>query len=737
MKDPKRHLLTLRFRSDDLEADFRETYARKSVRPVRYALMLGIFLYSIVFGALDLISAPDNLAAAWTVRGAVTAVALGVLGLTWLPRFRTWMQWIIGALMLAGGLGLVLMLALDPTGENYYDGPLLIILTTFVMMRLRFVFATSVSLLVLASYTVVAAGLKVAPFINPISNVVMMSATVLIGMVAGYLLEDYARREFWQTKVLNEKRKENARLLRSRSRFFANVSHEFRTPLTLILGPLDDWLNDPPSPVPDGLRTDLSRMRKSAGRLLRLINQLLDLARLEVGEWQPQFEPVDLVPFTRDLTRTFQGESERQNIDLTFDATGEARISADPEMLETVITNLVANAIKFTPEDGTVRVAVEPGDDAVSLIVRDTGPGIPEEDVPHVFDRFHQADDSTLRRHDGTGIGLSLAKELVQAHGGAIEVESEVGFGTTFTVTLPTSQPGESAESSRPSDAARVNRPPFHAPSIDVDTETSDATATNGSASSGAKAGAETILIVDDDPDIRSYVARGLSGTYQILEAENGWDGLDRAREAMPDLIITDVMMPDVDGYELCETIKSSDVLDHVPVLMLTARAEPDRAAEGFDAGADAYLAKPFSMRDLQSRIHSLLQNRRRLRKRFRRARLDEAETVEVDSADERFIARARESVLNHLDDEHFNVDAFAADVGLSPRQLQRKLKSITDLTPSAFIRRMRLERGAQLVKQDYGTISEIAYEVGFSSPSYFSRCFKDEFGTSPSEFPE
>ncbi len=750
MKDPRRHPLTLRFRADDLEADFRSTYARKSVRPVRYALMLGIFLYSVVFGALDLISAPDNLAAAWTVRGAVTAVALGVLGLTWLPRFRKWMQWIISALMLAGGLGLVLMLALDPTGENYYDGPLLIILTTFVMMRLRFVFATSVSLLVLASYTAVAAGLKAAPFVNPVGNVVMMSATVLIGMVAGYLLEDYARREFWQTKVLNEKRKENARLLRSRSRFFANVSHEFRTPLTLILGPLDDWLNDPPSAVPAGLRTDLSRMRKSADRLLRLINQLLDLARLEVGEWQPQFEPVDLVPFTRDLTRTFQGESERQNIDLTFDATGEARLPADPEMLETVITNLVANAIKFTPEDGTVRVAVEPGDDAVSLIVRDTGPGIPEEDVPHVFDRFHQADDSALRRHDGTGIGLSLAKELVQAHDGDIEVESEVGFGTTFTVTLPTSQPGESAGSSRPADAARVDRPPFHAPSIDIDTEASDteasdAASTNGNASAGAetdgradgrsKADTETLLVVDDDSDIRSYVARGLSDTYQILEAENGAEGLDRARDAMPDLIITDIMMPEVDGYELCETIKSSDVLDHVPVLMLTARAEPDRAAEGFDAGADAYLAKPFSMRDLRARIHSLLQNRRRLRKRFNRARLNESDAVEVDSADERFIARARESVLDHLDDEHFNVDAFAADVGLSPRQLQRKLKSITDLTPSAFIRRMRLERGAQLVKQDYGTISEIAYEVGFSSPSYFSRCFKDEFGTSPSEF--
>ena len=313
MKDPRRHPLTLRFRADDLEADFRSTYARKSVRPVRYALMLGIFLYSIVFGTLDLISAPNNLVAAWTVRGTVTAFALGVLGLTWLPRFRRWMQWILSALMLAGGLGLVLMLALDPTGENYYDGPLLIILTTFVMMRLRFVFATSVSLLVLASYTSVAAGLKVAPFVNPVGNVVMMSATVLIGMVAGYLLEDYARREFWQTKVLNEKRKENARLLQSRSRFFANVSHEFRTPLTLILGPLDDWLDDPPSPVPDGLRSDLSRMRQSGGRLLRLINQLLDLARLEVGEWQPHFEPVDLVPFTRDLTRTFQGESERQN----------------------------------------------------------------------------------------------------------------------------------------------------------------------------------------------------------------------------------------------------------------------------------------------------------------------------------------------------------------------------------------------------------------------------------------
>lgn len=753
MKDPRRHPITLRFADGELEADFRETYSRKSVRPVRYALLLGIVLYSVVFGALDLISAPQNVGAAWAVRGAVTVAALGVVGLTYTEVFRRQMQWILSTLMLAGGAGLIVMLALDPTGENYYDGPLLIILTTFVLVRLRFVFASTVALLLLVAYTAVAAGLKVAPFHDPVGNVVMMAATVLIGMFAGYLLEDYARREFWQTRVLNEKRKENARLLQSRSRFFANVSHEFRTPLTLILGPLDDWLSRPDD-LPDTLKAPMHRMHRNARRLLRLINHLLDLAKLEVGEWRIHPETANLTAFARDAVRSFEDEARRREIDLQFDAAEYVTASFDPSAMETVLSNLVANALKFTPEDGRVRVSVQREGDAATLTVRDTGPGIPAEDLPHVFDRFHQSDDSSLRQHDGTGIGLALTRELLHRHGGTIDVESEVGFGTTFTLSIPLDPSPTGPDTALASDAPPATasprppatdasdappRPPEHAGerSSPVRGESSDEPESGDAAESGD---GETLLIIDDDPDIRAYVRDGLSDRYAVIGAENGADGLKMADDNPPELVITDVMMPGMDGYEVCRSIKSSDVLDHVPVLILTARSEPERAAEGFEAGADGYLGKPFSLRDLRARIDSLLANRRRMRERFRASAppspdVDVPEPEDVASADRRFVDSARDAVLDHLDDEHFNVDAFAAEVGLSPRQLQRKLKSITDRTPSAFIRRIRLERGAQLIERDAGTISEIAYRVGFSSPSYFSRCFREEFGMPPSEF--
>lgn len=757
MKYPRRHPVTLEFASEDLESDFQSDYARKSVRQVRYAMLLGVLLYGFVFGFLDLVSAPASyVRVVWAVRGGVGLAALGVFALTFIPSFRAWMQPAVGALMLAGGLGLVLMLALDPTGQNYYDGPVLILLATFVVVRLRFIYASIVALTTVAAYTAVAAGLKTTTFVDPISNTVMIAATALIGMFAGYMLEDYARREFWQTKIINEKRKENARLLQSRSRFFANVSHEFRTPLTLILGPLEDWTEDAPAPVPDGLQTAMRRMKRNASRLLALVNQLLDLARLEVGEWTLHPETASLVAFTRDAVRAFHDQARRAGVDLQYDAPSDdapdAVASFDPDALETVIVNLVGNALKFTPEGGTVRVSVTTSDDAVHIRVRDTGPGIPDDDLPHVFDRFHQSDDSTLRRHDGTGIGLALAQELVRLHDGSIEVESEVGFGSTFTVTLPRT-PTSSVETSSVETSSVEARASDTAPTrsrsslqgvpavedveaIEVDTNSEDRVHEVDHDESDAEA--PLVLLVEDDPDVRAYVRDGLGASYRIEEAGNGEDGLAAARDTVPDLIVADVMMPGMDGMAFCQAVKSDDALDHVPVLMLTARVE--RVVEGLDAGADAYVGKPFTLRELRARIRNLLANRQRVRDRFAAERLArpstaEPSTVDVDSADERFVQRAREAVEDHLDDEHFNVDAFAEAVGLSPRQLQRKLKSITGHTPSAFIRLIRLRRGAQLVAQDYGTVSEIAYAVGFNSPSYFTKCFRETFGAPPTEY--
>jgi signal transduction histidine kinase/DNA-binding response OmpR family regulator len=732
----------LRFRSDELEEAFRAEYARRSMRLVRYALVLGVLIYGPLFGVVDYVSLPAFAPTAWAVRGAVCVAGLAVLAFTYAPAFERWMQPTLSGLLLLAGLGLVLMLALEPSGEYYFEGPVLLILPTYVIVRLRFAWASAVGWLVVVAYVVVVALFKDVAAGEVVSGAIFIGAANLIGMFAGYMLEDYARRQFWQARLIDEKRAENAELLEARSRFFANVSHELRTPLTLILGPLDDVLGALEDRRDDGgaqreasaLAAPLRRVRRNARRLQRLIDQLLDLAKLEAGHLQFQPRRGRLAPFVRGVTESFAEHAEREGIDLQFSADEEASdlaLDFDPDKLETVAVNLLSNALKFTPEGGTVRVSVEREDGgAASLRVRDTGPGIPAEELPHLFDRFHQAADSTLRQKEGTGIGLAFAKELTELHGGEIDVESEPGFGTEFTVRLPVeceSAGGRERGSAGEGKGERQAEETLAGGEVERDEveETTGEAATEGA----------TVLVVEDNADVRAYVRDGLGETHEVREAADGREGLEVARAVVPDLVVTDVMMPGMDGYAFCRTLKEDPVLDHIPVVMLTAKAEREHRIEGLEAGADAYLGKPFSRRELQVRVENLLADRRRLRKRFSDEVLVQPSEVDVPSADERFIERAREAVEEHMGDADFDVDAFAEAVGMSRRQLQRKLKAVADQTPSAFVRRIRLGRGAQLLAQDYGTVSEIAYEVGFGSPSYFTKCFRETFGTTPSRY--
>lgn len=759
---PKQHPLTLRFESDALESSFREYYARKSLRQVRYAMLLGVLFYGIVFGIVDLLTAPSHVSVAWTVRAGVSALALGVSAFSFSSVFLRYMQPVVSGLMLLAGWGLVLMLALDPSGENYYDGPVLIILATYVAVQLRFVHATVAGWLIVAAYLAVAMGLKYTPFNELTSNIVWIFSANVIGMFAGYMLEEYARREYWQTRLINEKRKENAKLLEARSRFFANVSHEFRTPLTLILGPLSDLLSqdDEDSEFASNTRRSLELVQRNAERLLRLINQLLDLAKLEVGQWPLEAREAPLLPFVRDVVRSFSVHAARKRIDLQFHVDQfqteppSLALYYDADKLEKVIVNLIANALKFTPEGGTVRVAVAQQDKTAAISVRDTGPGIAAKDLPHIFDRFRQADDSAIRQQDSTGIGLALAQEFVHLHHGTIKVESEPGFGTEFTVRLPLGRDHLSDDelaSGTGQDALQATiegETDLAVPEARSHEEATQDNANTGEA--GTDEERVAILIVEDDRDVRTYIRDGLQGSYAIQEAPNGVDGLEQAQAQVPDLIITDVMMPGMDGYAFARALKASSILDHIPVIMLTAKAEPEHLIKGLETGVDAYVSKPFSMRELRVRIDNLLDNRRRLHQHFSQKLLSqhasdqessdqvrpiEPSPVDVLSAEEQFVQDAQAVVENHIDDEYFNVDAFAEEMGMSRRQLQRKLKAVTDETPNSFIRLIRLGRGRQLVEQRYGTIAEIAYAVGFSSPSYFTKCFREAFGEPPSEY--
>ena len=745
-----------------------EDYTRRSLRQVRYGLLLGLLLYGLVFGAVDLLNRAANVPAIWTVRLAVCLVGLGIFAFTYTRAFRRAMQPVLGLALLLAGWGLFVMLALDTSGTGYYNGPVLVILPTYVLLRLRFIYATAVGWLITTAFVVVALFVKGTPTGPFVSSLIFFSSANLIGMFAGYQLERYARRDFLQARAIDEKRRENARLLEVRSRLFADLSHEFRTPLTLILGPLDELFEGEadvdPVPVP---RARLAAMRQNARRLLRLIGQLLDLAKLEAGSLRLDVRPTRPFPFLRGLVGSFASLAERRGVALRFEADvqeggADVRLLLDRDKLEKVVVNLVSNALKFTPEGGTVRVrasyaAGEPG--RLTVEVKDTGRGIPADDLPHIFERFRQAHPSEA---GGTGIGLALTRELVLLHGGDVRAESEEGFGSLFTVTLPVhaAPPALDGDGERlDDDLAEGDVETDVRPSpLDVrPASPSDVRPTPSDVRAGGDAvevedgeegdERETVLVVEDHAYVRAYVCDSLGGAYHVLEAADGAEGLELARRHVPDLVISDVMMPRLDGYGFCRALKADPVLDHVPVILLTAKASEESTIEGLETGADAYLAKPFRARELQARVANLLETRRRLRRRFSRevfllpdvrpeadATGDEAN--EALSADDRFVARAREAVEAHLDDVHFDVDAFAEAMGMSRRQLQRKLRAVAGEAPSAFVRLLRLRRAAALLRQRrYDTVAEVAYAVGFASPAYFTRCFRDTFDAAPTEY--
>lgn len=561
----------------------------------------------------------------------------------------------------------------------------------------------------------------------------------------------------------------------AKSRVFANISHEFRTPLTLTLGPLDDLRDGLYGPLPAPMVEQVELARRNANRVLDLVNQLLDVARLEAGQVRLSAQPVNLSAFAEGAVEVFRPMAERNAISLILDdpadathpsthssnhtlmrdAQGEGGDGAsaqresvwgNPEQLQIVFSNLLSNALKFTPEGGSVRVSLRRGEGTVSVSVRDSGPGIPAADVPHVFDRFYRSDADPLYQPSGSGIGLALTKELVELHHGRISVESEQGFGSEFTVTFPTGREHLSPDE-HAADQSLVETFPGGAPRILATAASStpqDASGRNGSESNGAEPnGAEetdaaTLLLVEDHDEVRGFIRAHLAESYHLLEAGNGREGLDLAREHQPDLIISDVMMPEMDGFELCAALRDDPSTDFIPIILLTARAERDDRIDGLEQGADAYLTKPFDVGELRAQIANLLRSRRSLQERFAKTTvLMDAASVDLPSADRTFIDAVRSAIEDNLGDETFTVGELADLVGLSRTHLYRRLQELVDLSPSALIRTMRLKRACQMLEQDAATVSEVAFAVGYKSSSHFSRSFRKHVGHTPSEYAE
>lgn len=510
-----------------------------------------------------------------------------------------------------------------------------------------------------------------------------------------------------------------------KSRFFANISHEFRTPLTLILGPVDDALSGRWGDVDHDQKDDLTMIRRQGRRLLALVNQLLDLATLDAGRMVLNKRPVDIVRLTRTAVQTFSSLAHGSGVTLRFKSSVEARVTTlDAERMEQVLYNLIGNAIKFTPDGGSVMVSLEELDGELCISVRDTGPGIAAANQPFVFDRFYQVEREGSSRRSG-GIGLALAHELVELHGGRIMLVSDPGFGATFSVMLPVDAP-DSVALNAPDDF--VDRPESDSMLLweaDADIRLEDA----------GPDGRPVVLIVEDHPDVASYIARSLAGAYRCHIAGNGDEGLEWARQLKPDLVVSDVMMPGMDGYALCQAIKSDEALRTIPVILLTARADEESKMEGLGAGADDYLYKPFSGSELRLRAENLIEVRRILRDSLRDGGFRvQASDVEVPSDDDVFAQKAQAVVEGQLDNTQFGATWLADELGISPRHLQRRLKDITGLSTNAFIRTLRLQRAHQLLDKGAGNVSEVAYAVGYTDPKYFSRIFRQAYGVPPSQ---
>ncbi|HEX6224699.1 MAG TPA: ATP-binding protein, partial [Chryseolinea sp.] len=530
----------------------------------------------------------------------------------------------------------------------------------------------------------------------------------------------------------SEELKINAEQLRAldamKSNFFVNISHEFRTPLSLILSPLEKYIQEKES----GLirMTDLERMHRNAKRLQQLINQLLDLAKLESGGMKLTLQESDFVYFIRVLTSSFESVAESRNIQ--FDvviARDSYKTRFDQEKAEAIFYNLLSNAFKFTPDGGTINVKVAfPEDDTalpVSVEIADTGPGIPAAELDKIFDRFYQVDSSSAREFEGSGIGLSLVKELIQLMNGRVNVQSAVAMGTTFTVQLPfepTEPAGDVANNILPTEiekrivlgneaVAYTSLPNF------VDPEQA------------------LILLVEDNADLRAYLTENLAGTYRIEVAENGVSGLEKALDLIPDLILSDMMMPQMDGFTFCTKVRQDERISHIPFVLLTARNTIESKLEGLELGADEYMTKPFNMKEIQVRIKNLLEQRKKLRKGFSREVVIQPKNISITSLDEKFLQRVLEIVEAHIGDPQFSVERFAEEIGMSRKNLLRKIQALTDQSVNEFVRNFRLQRAAQLIAGKTASISEIAYQVGFNNLSYFSKCFKDLFGVLPNEY--
>ena len=568
---------------------------------------------------------------------------------------------------------------------------------------------------------------------------------IVLLLLAFYLLNRMARIRLNKKQAITLERNmrlQEKALTEEKFQFFTNISHEFRTPLTLIMNPINDIIRDDSLNLPIRIKEKHHIIYKNTDRLYRLINELLDFRKLELNKTRVSARQINLVDFTKNVLSYFKEEAITNDIDLNLDADLlDITVWADEKMLEKIIFNILSNAIKTTPKGGTINVDLQSTDKlyilplvnetkpikVVEIIISDTGAGIAQEEVKRIFERFYQAENLNKGYYGGTGIGLEVVREFVNLHKGKIEVESEVGKGSTFKIILPAGKSHfEESEIATEKIEQQLKNEQFTPTNSPIEKEKNS--------TENQSSYKYTLLVVEDNVELRDYLKNEIGNDYKVLTAENGKKGLEIAKESLPDIIVTDVIMPGMDGFEFCKKIKTDISTSHIPLLMLTAKAKIDDRMEGIELGADAYMVKPFDMRLLRLRLSQLITSRQLIFNKYFSLITDIPTNINTTSLDKEFI----EKVLNYINDNignpDLNVELLAAQLNLSRSQFYRKIKALTNQTANEFLRNIRLQKAKQIIEKGNTNISEVCYKVGFSSPSYFSKCFKSYFGLLPTE---
>lgn len=543
--------------------------------------------------------------------------------------------------------------------------------------------------------------------------------------------------------IINErdKRQQVEALNEKKFQFFTNISHEFRTPLTLIINPLEDIIKDASLKLPERVKQKHNTIHKNTDRLYRLVNELLDFRKLELNKVKIRASEINLVSFTKNVVSHFKEEALNRNIQLLVDAeVFQLFVWADESMLEKIIFNILSNAFKVTPDGGVININLLSNDtkynlplvdttngvDAVEINISDTGPGLEKEELDLIFERFYQVEKLNKTYYGGTGIGLEVVRSFVKLHKGKIEVESQVGIGTTFKIVLPLGK-NHFNENEISIEEKTAIKDIFIRPNTDKELENTEEVINPDKI-------IYTLLIVEDNTELRNYLQEELKLHYKVIVAANGKIGLKLAKETLPDVILTDVLMPEMNGFDFCKNIKIDITTSHIPLLMLTAKTKIDDRMEGIETGADAYMVKPFDMRLLKLRLSQLITSRQLIFNKYFSVISDAKSNTHTTSLDKDFINKVLTYINDNISDPDLSVELLASQLNLSRSQFYRKIKALTNQTANEFLRNIRLQKAKQIIESGNSNISEVCYKIGFSSPSYFTKCFKNYFGLLPTD---